>query len=120
MTCVPAVQTRLLEGRAAGTILTGITPSTHDGRLKDLAPGVDGGELTGEIVMSNGAEPLSSDDDARPSSRDLPVVLVPSLLPVFLLPPRLRLRCRCNQLPRDDLELSFPPATKSGSLVHLS
>ena len=101
-------------------MLTGTTPSTHDGRLNVLAPGVDGGEFTGEMVMRSGAEPLSCDDAASPSSRDLPDVPPPSRLPVFLLPPRLRLRCRCSQLPRDDLELSLPPAAKSGSLVHLS
>lgn len=128
MTCVPAARPPrpplLAAGRppaaAAGTMLTGTTPSTHDGRLNDLAPGVDGGEFTGEMVMSSGAEPLSCDDAASPSSRDLPDVPPPSRLPVFLLPPRLRLRCRCSQLPRDDLELSLPPAAKSGSLVHLS
>jgi len=101
-------------------MLTGTTPSTHDGRLNDLAPGVDGGELTGEMVMSRGAEPLNCDDDDSPSSRDLAAVPPASLLPAFLLPPRFRLRCRCSQLPRDDLELSLPPAAKSGSLVHLS
>lgn len=123
MTCVPALQPRpaLLAGRAAGTMLTGTTPSTHDGRLNDLAPGVDGGELTGEMVMSSGAEPLSCDDPASPSSSDLPAVPLPSRPPVFLPPPRFRLRCRCSQLPRDDLELSLLlPAAKSGSLVHLS
>ena len=58
-------------------MLTGMTPSTHDGRRNDLAPGVDGGELTGEMVMRRGAEPLSCDDPANPSStHTLVVVLV--------------------------------------------
>jgi len=108
---------------AAGTMLTATTPSTHDGRLNDLPPpGVEGGELTGEMVMSSGAEPLSCDDDARPSSRDLPAVVPPRPAADFLLL-RLRLKCRCSQLPRDvddDLELSARPPAKSGSLVHLS
>jgi len=120
MTGAPAARPRPapFAGHTVGTMLTGTTPSTHDGRRNDLAPpGVDGGELT---VMSSGAEPLRCDAESSPSSRDLPAVR-PSLLRDFLLPPRLRLRCRCNQLPRDDFELSLaPPAAKSGSLVHLS
>jgi len=111
-------------GRAP--MLTGTTPSTHDGR-RNVFAGVDGGELTGEMVMSSGAEPERCDEDTSPSSREdlQPAETVPT---GFL---RLRLRWRCSQLPPPapppprDFE---PPtsvaadllATRSGSLVHLS
>jgi len=58
--------------RSFGMMLVGITPSTHDGRRKLLA-GVDGGELTGEMVTSSGADPLRLDaatDIPQPSSSD--------------------------------------------------
>jgi len=53
-------------------MLVGMTPSTHDGRRK-LFAGVDGGEFTGEMVTSSGADPLRFDsaiDAANPSSSD--------------------------------------------------
>ena len=58
--------------RSFGMMLVGITPSTHDGRRKLLA-GVEGGELTGEVVTSSGADPLRFDaatDIPHPSSSD--------------------------------------------------
>ena len=58
--------------RSFGIMLVGMTPSTHDGRRKLLA-GVDGGELTGEIVTRSGADPLRFDaatDAPHPSSSD--------------------------------------------------
>lgn len=53
--------------RSFGMMLVGMTPSTHDGRRKLLA-GVDGGELTGDVVTRSGADPLRFDaaTDAAP------------------------------------------------------
>jgi len=51
-------------------MLVGMTPSTHEGRRKLLTEGVDGGELTGEIVTRSGADPLRFDaatDTAAPN-----------------------------------------------------
>jgi len=58
--------------RSFGMMLVGMTPSTHDGRRKLLA-GVEGGELTGEMVTRSGADPLRFDaatDVPYPSSSD--------------------------------------------------
>ena len=101
----------------------------HEGRRKFLT-GVEGGELTGEMVMSKGADPPQRLEAAAdiPHERSSKFDLPPDELsrpPCFL---RFKLKWRCIQLPPPPAaprDLQSPvtelfPANKSGSLVHLS